>query len=246
LENPVFIASAQRAADFIHDTLYVDGRLLATYKDGKAHLMAYLDDYVFMIDGLLELAQSQWRDRDLQWAIALADTVLEHFEDKQDGGFYFTADDHERLIQRPKPFSDEATPAGNGIAVYVLGRLGHLLGETRYLEAAERAMQSAWNAITQFPHAHCGMLLGVEEYLYPPQTIVVRGDAASLPEWLQRCHKGYAPRRMSFAIPVEANPPGLLAERKAEDGRVLAYVCSGMSCQAPVSSKEELDRVLAE
>ncbi len=242
--KPEFISSAQHAADFLRDTLYVDNRLLATFKDDKAHLMAYLDDYVFLIDGLLELLQGQWRDKDFAWVIELADAVLEHFEDKHNGGFYFTANDHEKLIQRPKPFSDEATPAGNGVAAYVLGRLGHLLGETRYLDAAERALQCAWESMKQFPSAHSGMLLGLEEYLFPPQTIVIRGDATASSEWLQRCRGSYAPRRMCFAIPAEAELPGLLAERKPRDD-VVAYVCSGMSCQAPVNSLAELEKILS-
>ncbi|UCE90246.1 MAG: thioredoxin domain-containing protein [Pseudomonadota bacterium] len=240
-----FIDSAQRAVDFIRATLYRDGRLLATYKDGKAHLMAYLDDYAFMLQGLLELLQARWRDTDLQFAMELADTLLESFEDRERGGFYFTAHDHERLIHRPRPFMDEAIPSGNGIAAHTLARLGHLLGEMRYLEAAERTLKAAWHGISSYPHAHGALLLAVEEHLFPPQTIVMRGNIDTLQAWTARCNTDYAPRRMSFAIPPDSELPGLLAERKPQ-GEAVAYVCTSMRCQAPITDLDGLETALRE
>ncbi len=241
LQRDDFVHAAQRALDFIRATLWRDGRLLATYKDGRAHLAAYLDDYVFLIDAILELNQARWRDGDLDFALQLADVVLAHFEDEQNGGFYFTADDHERLIERPKPFGDESTPAGNGVAATVFGRLGHLLGETRYLDACTRTLHAGWNAIEQLPYAHCAMLQALEETLYPPTVVVLRGATQELQSWQQRCAQPYAPRRLSFAIPEDARHlPGLLRERRAPKEGVLAYVCEGTSCQAPTATLESL------
>ncbi|MGD8576103.1 MAG: thioredoxin domain-containing protein [Thiohalophilus sp.] len=246
LQRPDFIKSAQRAVDFIHDTLFVDQRLLATYKDGKAHLMAYLDDYAFMIDGLLELLQAEWRDRDLAFAVQLAEALLEHFEDRDNGGFYFTADDHEQLFHRPKPTFDESTPAGNGVAACLLQRLGHLLGETRYLESAERTLQMAWSSISQMPYAHCALLQALEEHLNPPQLIILRGKREAMQEWQSRCSSGFNPSRICFAIPDDAeNLPGLLAERRSTEETVTAYPCSGTQCQPPISELSELDTLLA-
>lgn len=247
LQRDDFIASAQRALDFLRHTLWRDGRLLATYKDGHAHLPAYLDDYVFLIDAVLELLQARWRDGDLQFAMELAEVVLAHFEDPTDGGFYFTADDHEQLIDRPKPFGDESTPAGNGVAASVLGRLGHLLGETRYLDAATRTLGAAWQAIEQLPYAHCAMLQALEETLYPPTVVVLRGSERELAPWHTRCVEPYAPRRLCLAIPEAArNLPGLLAERSAPDTGVRAYVCSGMTCQAPLEDRDAFDASLGD
>ncbi len=238
------IEAASRALDFVHQTLWRDGRLLATYKDGKAHLNAYLDDYAYLIDAILHLLQARWRDGDLNFAIELAEVLLEAFEDKEHGGFYFTAHDHETLIQRPKPFMDDAIPSGNGIAAQVLGRLGHLLGDTRYLKAAERTLQAAWSSIQQVPHAHDSLLLALLDHLYPPQTIVLRGTAEVLPAWQQACQKGYVPQRLTLAIPDHAQDlPGLLAERKAKENTV-AYVCSGMQCSAPIEDLQSLRNAL--
>jgi uncharacterized protein len=239
LQRADLVASAEAALDFVRAELWRDGRLLATHKDGRSHLPAYLDDHVFLIDGILELLQARWRGVDLEFAVQLAELVLAHFADPQ-GGFFFTADDHEPLIQRPKPFADEALPSGNGIAAYVLGRLGHLLGEARYLRAAERALEAAAGSIQQAPFAHDALLLALEEQLFPPQTVVLRGRTPSLTAWQERCTRPYAPRRIAVAIPSESTDlSDALARYRATD-EVVAYVCTGTHCSAPISSLERL------
>ncbi len=159
LGRPDFADSATRAVDFIREQLFRDGRLLAVHKDGQSRFAAYLDDYAFLLDALIELLQTRWRSSDLQLATALADALLEHFTDGEHGGFYFTADDHEQLMHRSKSFGDEAVPAGNGIAAQALTRLGLLLGETRYLDAAARTLRAAWaprTALSARARVHAG------------------------------------------------------------------------------------------
>ncbi len=116
LRRPDLAEAATAAVDFIRHRLWRDGRLLATTKDGRAHLPAYLDDYAFLADALLELLQTRWRSTDLEFARGLAEVLLAQFEDADAGGFFFTAADHERLIHRSKTFSDESLPSGNGVA----------------------------------------------------------------------------------------------------------------------------------
>lgn len=241
LNEPELLYSAERSLHFIKTTLWTDGRLLATCKDGRAHLMAYLDDYAYLLDAVVELLQVRWRTDDLRFAVQLAEVLLAHFEDKQHGGFYFTADDHEQLIHRPKPLADDATPAGNGIAAYALNRLGHLLGETRYLDATERALKAGWDDITRAPYAHDSMLLALEETLRPPQIVILRGEAAVIRDWQSCCASGYTPRRLCFAIPAnEPHLPGALAPRAPKD-RPVAYVCEGNVCSAPMTELAELE-----
>lgn len=235
-----FLHSAERALDFVRMHLWQDGRLLATYKDGKAHLSAYLDDYAFLIDGILELLQARWRDGDLDFALALADVLLAHFQDPRKGGFYFTADDHEPLIQRPKPIHDDALPAGNGIAAQVLIKLGHLLGSMSYLVAGERTLKWAWPSIEQLPSACTGLLLALEEYFFPSQTIILRGTEEFIAPWRERCIRPYAPRRLTLTIPPSAGPlPGILAKREA-NSEPTAYICSGSQCSPPITSLDVL------
>lgn len=242
-----YLTAAEQALDFIRNMLWVDGRLLATYKDGKAHLNAYLDDYAFLLDAILTLLQARWRDGELAFALELADVLLEAFADTEQGGFYFTAHNHETLISRPKSFGDDAMPSGNGVAALALGRLGHILGETRYLDAAEKTIHAGWASITQMTSGHTTMLLAVEDYLFPPQTIILRGEPDTLKTWQAECQKDYAPQRLCFAIPTEATTklPGILAERKPQ-GAAVAYICTGYQCSAPITSFTDLTKALAE
>jgi uncharacterized protein YyaL (SSP411 family) len=235
-----YLESAEAALHFIRSTLWRDGRLLATYKDGKAHLNAYLDDYANLLDCLLELLQTRWSRADLELAVGLAEVLLDQFQDPVAGGFWFTARDHEALIHRPKPLGDESLPSGNGIAAFALQRLGHLLGETRYLEAARRTLELAAGAMAQMPYAHASLLFALDEYLDPPETLVIRADPEVLDDWLAAAQQGYRPRRLVLAIPNgEMGLPGALAGMKAGPGP-RAYRCRGTQCEAPVLHLEGL------
>jgi uncharacterized protein YyaL (SSP411 family) len=239
LERPELAESATRAVDFIRAELWAGGRLKATYKDGRARLAAYLDDYACLAHGLIELLQCRWRDADLAFACELVEVLLAHFEDPR-GGFFFTADDHERLIHKPKPLADEAVPAGNGVAAQTLIALGHLLGEQRYLDAAERTVRSALHAIERQPEAYATLLGALDRLLAPPEVVVVRGSAEDLKIWQPKLHAGYQPRRLKLAIPNDAVLTGLLAERVPR-AKPVAYVCEGMTCRAPVELTEGVE-----
>lgn len=241
LERDDLIDAAVSAVDFIHETLVVDGRLLASYKDGEARFPAYLDDHAFLLDALLELLQARWSTKHLQFATTLADTLLEHFEDTANGAFFFTANDHEELIHRPKPLADESVPSGNGIAAFALQRLGFLLAETRYLDAAERTLRAAWRAMDEYPHGHVTLLTALEEYVTHPEIIVIRGDAGEVARWRDAAARLYSPRRLVFAIGRDEDAlPGALAERVAMDDETVAYRCLGTHCELPVTSWEAL------
>jgi uncharacterized protein YyaL (SSP411 family) len=241
LERDDLVDAAAISADFIRDNLIVDGRLLASYKDGRARFPAYLDDHAFLVDALLELVQSRWSAEHLAFAIEIADLLLEHFEDKDGGGFFFTAGDHEELMHRPKPLADEATPSGNGTAALALLRLGHLVGEQRYIDAAERALRNAWKAMDEYPHGHVTLIATLEEYLEPPEIIVIRGDETEAREWQSQLARIYAPARMVLAIDRNASDlPGLLAERAPLEDQTVAYRCAGTHCELPVNQLREL------
>jgi uncharacterized protein len=235
LGQPQLAESATRALDFIRSTLWRDGRLLATYKDGHAHLNAYLDDYVYLADAILELQQVRFRSDELAFARDLMEVVLAHFRDPN-GGFFFTSDDHESLIHRSKSFADDATPAGNGIAAFVLQRLGHILGETRYLLAAEQTLRAAWPVMEKYPQGHMSLLIALEELFHPPQIVILRGQTHEIHPWQSELARLYAPRRLVLAIAADARDlPPALADKRARD-KAVAYVCEGSVCSAPVES----------
>jgi len=241
LDRPELIDAAVAAVDFLQNNLVHDGRLLASYKDGEARFPAYLDDHAFLLDALLELLQARWNSGHLAFARQIAELLLKHFEDRDNGGFWFTANDHEELIHRSKPLADEAVPSGNGIAAFALQRLGFLLGETRYLDAAERTLRGAWRAIEEYPHGHVSLLAALEEYLEHPEIVVIRGDEEDVGRWRDSASKVYAPRRLVFAIGRdESDLPGALADRAPVEGETVAYRCLGTHCEMPVTTWEAL------
>jgi uncharacterized protein len=242
LRRPDPADAATAAVDFIHHTLWRDGRLLAATKDGRAHLPAYLDDYAFLADALLELLQTRWRGSDLEFARQLTEVMLSQFQDTAAGGFFFTAADHEQLIHRSKTFSDESLPSGNGIAASVLCRLGYLLGELPYLDAAERTLRAGWPMLQQYPQAHMSLLNALEDFLGSTQILIIRGDAPEIRRWAAELGALYSPTRMIFAIPRDAaGLPPALAAKQAMAGTV-AYVCTGMTCSAPLTDLSQIAR----
>jgi uncharacterized protein YyaL (SSP411 family) len=237
-----WLASARRALDFIRTRMWQEGRLLATYKDGRAHLNAYLDDHAFLLQALLEVMQADFRSEDLAFAQQLAEALLDRFEDRVAGGFFFTSHDHEQLIQRPKTGHDNATPSGNGVAAFALQRLGHLLGETRYLEATERTLQLYCPQAARNPGGFATLLMALEEQLAPPAIAILRGPEAEVRDWQRRLAGLFLPHTLALGLPGEL--PGLHpALEKPYRQPVNAWVCSGVRCLEPMTDYAELERV---
>ncbi|HEX5767362.1 MAG TPA: thioredoxin domain-containing protein, partial [Burkholderiales bacterium] len=163
-----WIESARRAAVFVRSRMWRERRLAATYKDGRAHLNAYLDDYALFIAAILELLQEEFSVEELDFALELAEVLLEQFEDRAQGGFFFTAHEHERLIHRPKPGHDHATPSGNAVAAWALNRLHALTGEPRYAAAAARTLALFYPAMREHPGGFAMMAIALEEQLRQP------------------------------------------------------------------------------
>ena len=236
LQRADLAAAASEALDFLRTHHWRGGRLLATSAGGEARLNAYLDDYVFLADAILELSSVRFNAADLHFACELLEVVLAHFADPEGGGFFFTSDDHEPLISRPKTFGDDALPAGNAVAAVVFQRLGLLLGEERFLRAAEHTLRAAWPALVHYPPGHATLLQALEESLHPPEFVIVRAPPATLAAWQQAIGALYAPRRLLLAIGDDAaNLPAALAAKAAMTGGV-AYLCRGSVCSAPLTS----------
>ncbi|HEY7904513.1 MAG TPA: thioredoxin domain-containing protein [Casimicrobiaceae bacterium] len=244
--QPSWLALAQRAADFVRGALWRDGQLLATYKDGRAHLNAYLDDHAFLLAALLELMQTSFRGEDLVWAQEIADALLDRFEDRVGGGFFFTSDDHETLLLRPKPGHDNATPAGNGIAAQALITLGHWLSEPRYLESAERTVRAFGRELDERPDGFSSLLIALEACLQPPAMLLLRGDSAACASWQQTVERLYRPTLRTLDLSRERALPGALAKpHVAGSGDVTAWLCRGTVCLPPLHTIAELDAALA-
>ena len=234
-----WLASAKKALGFIRGSMWRNARLLATYKDGKAHLNAYLDDYAFLLAALLELLQAEFDPGELAFAEDLADVLLEQFEDRDKGGFFFTSHDHEKLIHRPKPGYENATPSGNGVAAFALQRLHFLTGESRYALAAERTLAQFHSELAERPHGHATLLAALEEHQRPTRTVIVRGPKSELDRWRGALAQHYAPQTMVVAIGADVSglPPVL---DKPAGREASAWVCEGTVCLAPIDRLETL------
>ncbi len=242
LHRPDWIAAAQQAIDFIYAKLWVKDRLLATCKDDVAHLNAYLDDYAFLLDALLELMQAEYRTVDMTFAEDLAEALLEEFE-ADEGGFYFTGHGHEKLIHRPKQGFDNATPSGNGIAAIALQRLGHVLGETRYLQATEHTLK-AFDGVMQHDPAGCpNLMTALEEYIKPPTIIILRGNKADMAEWRGALAKIHMPDTLCFALNAKlVDLPPALTRKFVK--KVSAWLCRGVECLPPINRLDDLIKQL--
>jgi len=238
--RPEWLASARRAADFIRAQMWHDGRLLATYKDGRAHLNAYLDDYAYLIAALLEIMQAQFSSADFQWARALADVLLAEFEDSQHGGFFFTGRSHEHLFHRPKPGQDHAMPAGNAVAAWSLARLSYLTDDRRLGEAAERAVRLFYPSMRDHPAGYAGMAIALSEQIVPPRLLVLRGRGQELVRWHESLAREYLPDTMVFALPD--GTPGLPSalDKPARAEPVNGWLCRGVICLPPMSDFVQL------
>jgi uncharacterized protein YyaL (SSP411 family) len=211
----------------------------ASSTSGRARSLPYLDDYAFLLAALLETLQAEFTAADLQFATALADALLDRFEDCAGGGFFFTSDDHESLIMRPKPGADNATPSGNGIAALALTRLGHLLGEPRYLRAADDAVGLFYPEMLRQPGGFSTLCVALEEVLEPTRVGVLRGPRDALRTWQQMLSRRHLPDAMLFALDsTQSDLPGVLNKPAGET--VNAYLCRGVTCLAPIADVEAL------
>jgi len=237
-----WIDSARRALAHIRLHMWRDGRLLATYKDGRAHLTAYLDDYAFLSAALLELLQCEFAQEKLEFAVELADVLLEKFYDPHAGGFYFTASDHETLIHRPKPGHDSALPSGNGMAAFALNRLAALTGDARYAEAARRTVELFFPAMQRQPAGFALLLQALDEVLVPPCTLVLRGKGDAVNAWAKEIAREYLPRTLVLAIADGA--PGLPAalDKPRRAAAATGWLCRGPVCLEPIDDLNALKK----
>ena len=245
IDEPGWADLAVAATDALRATAWRNGRLLATRKETHAHLNAYLDDHAFLLDALLELMQTRFRREDFDWACGIAELLLAQFEDRENGGFFFTSHDHERLYHRTKPGPDNATPSGNGVASSALIALGHLAAEPRYVEAGERAVRAFARPLRESPRGCATLVMALRDLLSPPASVLLAGDAADCADWQRRLERVLRPGVRLFNI-AGADLPPTLAKGPVPASGAAAWVCQGTQCLPPVHSLEEIEHILAD
>ena len=231
-----YLQAAQTAADFIRQHLWLNNRLYAAWQHGKAIGLGFLDDYAYLIDGLMELLRVQWRDDDYRFIGQLLESMIDNFADQEHGGFYFSAHDNEALIYRGKYFADTVLPSANGVAAKVLVRYGYLTTEPHYLDCAKRTLLNAWGAMLRHPKTHHTTLLALAEYFQPPPHVLLKGNQ-SMDEWRHQIQLQYGERVQCYWVPdnSDVHPPELFLL----DGNQ-GLVCVGDHCLEPQDHLAEL------
>ncbi|MDG2150238.1 MAG: thioredoxin domain-containing protein [Planctomycetota bacterium] len=246
LGEPRFLAAAQRAADFCLTVMRPDGkRLLATYRNGRAHIQATLADYAYLAAGLLDLFEA---DGDLRWPRAvreLCDVVREHFADSERAGFFFTADDHEDLVARPRDLEDGALPSSNAVMLDVFHRMAHLTGDLSLRDEADRALAMLEPFMRRAPSAFSRMLLALQRVAAGSPTVVV-ADGRGADALRAVARSASPPWGAVFEVGAGSASGDGVADLPLLNGKLgrgdaaTAYVCRGGTCSEPVTDPNAL------
>ncbi len=242
--------SAQNAARFVLRAMRRDdGTLYATSRHGKAHLDAYLDDYAFLIAGLIDLYEADFDARWLREALALTRVLNERFADREQGGYFTTSNRHERLLVRLKAPHDGALPAGVAVQALNLLRLTELTGSRELGERAQKDLLSVGKLLSRYPQAFSQHVIALDFLRMEPREIVLAGErgSAQLEAMLRALHADFDPRRVVAMVTPNADLEllPLLEGKQAPAGGARAWICQGWACQAPVDSPQDLARALA-
>ncbi len=246
LDQPQYLDAAMKAAGFIlKEMRQPDGRLLHTWRAGKAKVDAYLDDYAALANALVSLYEATFNEQYIDDAVRLGEIMLEHFADRESGGFFYTADDQEQLIARHKDVQDGSVPSGNALAATVLVRLGKLTGRNDYLQAAEKTFRMASMLLERAPTAAGQMLLALDMYLGPTPEIVLLGNLANADTVavVEQLRQNFIPNkvvalRAPDALGQAKSLDPIFAGKSAGPNEPTLFVCENFSCQAPMAGRE--------
>ncbi|MDA0834954.1 MAG: thioredoxin domain-containing protein [Planctomycetota bacterium] len=247
LDECRYTTAAVNAASFLRSSLVDDdNRLMHSYKDGQTKARAFLDDYACLINGLVDLYQTTFDASQLDWACALADQMLELFEDRDAGGFFYTPHDHETLITRQKDSQDGATPSGNGMAVFALLRLGRLCSRENFTSAGVKTLELLSGQMARVSLASGQALMALDDWLGPSDDVIIvdgTTPATSQP-FIDLLRQHFLPHLMmarkhatsAGAVSLEAS----FAGKSARDSEPTVYICQRGICQEPITQLSHL------
>jgi hypothetical protein len=243
-DEPRYASAARRAADFtIKNVRTSEGRLLHRYRDGEAVLAAHVDDYAFLIYGLLELYEATFEVYYLETALELNEDLIRHFWDHENGGFYFTADDGERLLVRQKEIYDGAVPSGNSVAMLNLLRLGRITARADLEEKTARIGQAFYRNVSQLPSAYTQLMAAVDFAVGPSYEVVIAGgsQANDTKQMLDAIRGLFVPNKIVILRSTDQQSSEIdgiapfIKDHSSIDGRATAYVCVNYNCQLPTN-----------
>jgi uncharacterized protein YyaL (SSP411 family) len=239
LEREDYLDAARVCAGFVWEEMRdSDGNLLRTYKDGRAHLNAYLEDHAFLLEALLALYEASFEQRWFERARELAETTIARFADPERGGFFSTSDDHESLIARRKEIGDHPIPSGNSSAAVGLLRLSAITGDRTYEQQAESVFRLFAGPAANHPDAFAHLLRAIDFHLSPTKEVALIGN--DLTELARVVRAKHRPHLVLAGGSAGSNTPELLRDRPALAGQPTAYVCESFTCKQPVTDPQAL------
>ncbi|MGB8320198.1 MAG: thioredoxin domain-containing protein [Ignavibacteriaceae bacterium] len=249
-ENEYYLAAEKAVHFIIKNLLNADGRLLHRFKDGESSILANADDYVFFVQGLLDLYEAGFNSSYLKTAIDLNSDFIKYFWDEKDGGFYFTPSDGEKLLIRQKEIYDGAVPSGNSVAILNLLRIGRITGNSDYEKKASLITKTFSVMIENSPQAFTQALSALDFALGPSKEIIVSGEKNSqdTKEMLRAINEKYIPNKIIIfnsrqKDQMEIISP-LLREYSPQDNQTAVYICEDYKCNMPVSNAAQLLEIL--
>jgi uncharacterized protein YyaL (SSP411 family) len=245
--------TAKEAATFVFENMLdSQGRLCHRYREGEAAIPGFLNDYAFLIWGLIELYETTFEVKYLRHAIALTEDMIRHFWDEKEGGFYFTAEDAENVLIRDKVIYDGAYPSGNSVATLNLLHLARMTGKTEYEAKAAQILQTFADEVSQAPAAYTSLLGALDFALGPAYEVVIVGkrqnqDTEALVNALKT---RFIPNKVVLLRPTEEEHPEIAKyaeftrDLSSLGGKATAYVCRNYQCDLPTTRKEDMLRSL--
>lgn len=239
LNEPAFLNKAQTALTVLDQWANQDGQWLSVRLNSDGGIGAYLDDVAYLLTASIASLQAEFRASDLKRCEQLAEMLVNQFS-TPDGGFWFTSHTAEPLLDRPRSLHDEATPAAAAIAAVGLLRLGYLFGNSIWITAAERCLQSVIGVLRKHPAGLVSWLAPLEEYVKPPTVVIIRGSGAIIRSWQHAVMQTPQRSRLILTLPDENPDTHHLLPDKPTRAEGVVYVCDGLVCQSPITDMHTL------
>lgn len=250
--NKTYVQQAEKALNFIIKNMKQNKELIHRYRKGEVKIPGFVDDYAFLIYGLVELYQATFNPKHLQTALELNKYLLQHFWDKDHGGLYFTSDTNEKLIARTKEIYDGAIPSANSITMYNLTRLARITGNTELEKKATEIGKTFSNQINQAPSGYTQMMVSLDFALGPSYEIVIVGDKEKkdTQRIIQSIHSTYIPNKVVILKQPDTKDKLIeelvpfIKEYTQINNQATIYVCKNQICQQPTTDIEKMMQLL--
>jgi len=246
-DDSKYLDAAKQSIDFFESNFEKNHILHRTFKNAEPKLNGYLDDYAYMANASVDMFENTSQPKYLLFATNLANYLITHFWDDSTNGFFFTSDDHEKLIMRPKNNYDLSMPSGNSVAAYVLLKLYHITQNKQFLEIAKKIIESQAISAAENPFAFGYLLNALYLYYQKPTEITIINDKNS--ELISSLRKKFLPESIMVLVENQSNLEALskhpfFSGKEFQNDKTTVFVCKNFSCSLPLSDLSEIEKEL--